>query len=172
MMVILFSLNNCGIWGANFMLFLPLLGDAAQAPNSDGRIAVITILASAFGGAVAWIANEIKTARRAKQEKDEKKEKTIVEHQQILIERIDSEKDCLEKDLDEKNRKLDAKSAEVVNCRAAYRVARSHIRYLERILGGKQISFERFDDPDGVDGTDEHRALPSPSPNTSPKEDF
>lgn len=154
---------------------MPLLAEVAEhASNSaDGRVAMLMAFSTILGTGVAWVFFQARSIIKDRQERADKKEVSVIAHQKIYIDRLDKERDELCDEKYDLQSKLDEKKAECIECKASYRVAKSHIRYLERVLAAKQISYEQYEDPPTTptDETAEHRSLAtapttSPSPNT------
>lgn len=93
------------------------------------------------GGAAVWLATWITTRRKEARAERKEDEKGIVDHQSELIERQTAAISDLQGRCDRLNDTL----TKVL----------SHMGYLEGILAGKGIEFQRFN----LDGTDVHRSL-------------
>lgn len=108
--------------------------------QTDGRIAVIVAVSGIIGGAFTWLTVQLwKLHDRRKEERD-REEKTITDHLNALIVRLDRDKS-------EKDEQIQKLQYRATRGETRYAALRAHVRYLESVLGTKGISFEKYEDP-------------------------
>lgn len=143
---------------------MELFADAQ--PGADGRMALLLFVASMIGGAATYVVNLALKVRSDNKAEADGEKKSIVEHKQQLIDRLDKENAELVKEKDQmydENRKLVEKCGK---CDVRSARMRTHIRYLEFVLARNSLSFERYEEEDDS-GSNTHAPLP-PSPPAPP----
>lgn len=153
-------------------LSLPSLNALFADSDGGGREVLIVTIATLLGGAFQYVITQALAVWRERGARSEKQDKTIQDHLQTLIDRLDVENKEKDSDIDrlqEEIRKLIARATKR-GVRASIMLA--HIRYLERVLQGKQLSFERFEEePELLEGSGPHLALPPHTPQMAPNQD-
>lgn len=126
--------------------------------NGDGRIALLMGISTVIGGAATYLIALWLKLRAEKREDVEKSEKTIVQHLEALVARLDEEKGELSKDTETLHDEIRKVLEKLAVCDVRCARLRSHIRYLESVLIRAQLSFERYEEEDG--GSASHVPLP------------
>lgn len=144
----------------------PIFAQAADAgATGNGQIAFLMFASGVIGSAGVWLWGRVQEIRQDRRKRAETEEKTLLDHKDELIKRIDCElKECDEEREEHREALSRARIA------AARRL--QHIRYLERILGGAKLSFEKYED-DSIEefGSSVHKSLKpkKPKPTEPPK---
>lgn len=138
-----------------------LFGTEGAAEAGDGRTFITYILVSVLGGAVTYVVNLALKLRDSKDAKQSAAEKTIVEHKDELIKRLDTENDEKAKEIKELRERLQVLENEKGVLQIQSTGRRRHIRYLERLLAAHKLSFEAYTDDD-EDASKVHAPLPQP----------
>lgn len=143
------------------LLTLPLLF-ADDAASTDWRVVALGIFLTAFGGACQYLITQAIMVWRESKATRAGAEKTIVDHQTALIARLECDLDDKDKEIGEKQRKLDEAAIEKANCNIRAATMELHIRYIESVLARNNVPFERYQVPPVVpsqNGTDATKPL-------------
>lgn len=155
----------------------------ASTGTSDTRMALMLFLSSTIGGAFVYLVNLALKVRDENRARRCTKEKTIVQHKDELIERLDRENQEKQKEIEQLNVEKDRHFKRETMCRIRDGSKAAHIRYLERVLSNNGLTFEKYQEPpeNDPDGSDVHKTLgaippqgptptpPLPSGETNPK---
>lgn len=117
------------------------------AALENETVAALLALAIPLGGGVAWLAGYLSSRRKELRSEKKEDEKTIVDHQDAVIQRLDKE--------------ATDQRIELKQIRDLLTKMTGHLRYLEGVMESRGIPFRPWDDPD-TDGSGPHKPLSQP----------